>query len=198
LKILYGLGENHFIQQLKQKDERAFSELVKQFSDKVYNTAMDILQNEEDARDISQEVFVEIFQSIQSFKGESKLSTWIYRITVTKSLEHIRKKNRSKRLAIVQSLFGKENSLPVQDQSHFYHPGVRLENKERTAILFKAIDRLPENQKTAFILHKLEHLSYVEISDVMQVSLSSVESLLVRAKQNLRRLLSKYYTENQG
>jgi RNA polymerase sigma factor (sigma-70 family) len=191
------LDEENLISLLKQKDQTAFKELVHQFSSKVYNTALGILQHAEDAEDVSQEVFIEVFQSIQQFKGESKLSTWIYRITVSKSLEFIRKKNRKKRFAFVQSLFGLESVLPEKDKAHFYHPGVLLENKERAAILFQAIDKLPENQKTAFILHKIENLSYAEITEVMMISLSSVESLMFRAKQNLQKLLSAYYEENE-
>jgi len=191
------LGEEQFIELLKQKDESAFSELVSQFGKRVYNTSLGILQNETDAEDISQEVFIEVFQSIESFKGESKLATWIYRIAVTKSLEFIRKKNRKKRLAVVKRLFGSEGVLPQKDKAHFYHPGVQLENKERAAILFSAIDKLPENQKTAFVLAKIEHLSYVEITEVMKISLSSVESLMFRAKQNLQKTLSDYYEQNE-
>lgn len=68
-----------------------------------------------------------------------------------------------------------------------------MENKERAAILFAAINKLPKNQKTAFILHKIEGLSYAEVADVMQATVSSVESLLFRAKQSLQKLLGDYY-----
>lgn len=191
------MNEENLISLLKRQDQTAFKELVQQFSRRVYNTSLGILQNGEDAEDISQEVFIEVFQSIHQFKGESKLSTWIYRIAVTKSIEFIRRKNRKKRFAFVQSLFGMESELPSKDHVHFYHPGVQLENKERAAVLFRAIDQLPENQKTAFTLHKLENLSYAEITEVMHVSLSSVESLMFRAKKNLQKLLSDYYEENE-
>ena len=191
------MNEEHFIAQLKNGDEVAFAELIKQFGDKAFNTCLGLLQNTEDAEDTAQEVFVEVFQSIHQFKGESKLSTWIYRIAVTKSLEFLRKKNRKKRFAFVQSLFGMESILPNNDKAHFYHPGIQLENKERAAVLFKAIDKLPENQKTAFILHKIEDMSYAEIAEVMRVSLSSVESLQFRAKQNLQKLLGNYYEKNE-
>jgi RNA polymerase sigma factor (sigma-70 family) len=191
------LNEKYFISLLKEKDQSAFKKLVNEYGSRVYNTSLGILQHEEDAEDVSQEVFIEIFQSISGFKGDSKLSTWIYRITVTKSLEFLRNKKRKKRFAFVQSLFGMESTLPLKDKAHFYHPGIQLENKERSAILFGAIDKLPENQKTAFVLAKIEHLSYDEITEVMKISLSSVESLMFRAKQNLQKLLSKYYEENE-
>ena len=144
------MDEELFISKLRDGDSSAFKELIELFKDKVYNTSISILQNNEDAEDITQEVFVEIFESIHQFKGESKLSTWIYRIAVIKSLEFIRMKKRKKRFAFVQSLFGNESNIPNFDQPHFNHPGVQLENKERASILFAAIDKLPENQKTAF------------------------------------------------
>jgi len=191
------LNEQDFISQLRSGDASAYKQLVGSFGDKVHNTVISILQNEEDAEDITQEVFIEVFRSVHGFKGESTLSTWIYRISVMKSFEFLRKKKRKKRFAIVQSLFGMESVLPETDKPHFYHPGVQLENKERAAILFSAIDKLPENQKTAFILHKTEGLSYTEIADIMKTSVSSVESLMFRAKQNLQKLLADYYNKNE-
>lgn len=189
--------EELFISQLKDGDSSAFRELVELFKDRVFNTSIGILLNVEDAEDITQEVFVEVFQSIHQFKGESKLSTWIYRITVVKSLEFLRAKKRKKRFAFVQSLFGNESIVPEIDTPHFNHPGIQLENKERVGILFLAIEKLPENQKTAFVLHKIEDLSYKEIAEVMKISVSSVESLMFRAKQNLKKLLSDYYDKNE-
>ncbi|MEO8148005.1 MAG: RNA polymerase sigma factor [Bacteroidia bacterium] len=191
------MDEKDFISLLKSGEQSAFKTLVKNFGGKVFNTSIGILQNTEDAEDITQEVFAEVFQSLHQFKGESKLSTWIYRITVSKSLEFLRKKNRKKRFGFMQSLFSNDSAEPIKDISHFHHPGVQLENKERSAILFAAINKLPENQKTAFILHKVEDLSYAEITEVMQVSLSSVESLMFRAKQNLQKLLGDYYEKNE-
>ena len=191
------MGEEQLIKGLRVGDASAYKELVSLFSNKVFNTSVSILQNNEDAEDITQEVFIEVFKSIHNFKGEAKLSTWIYRITVIKAFEFLRKKKRKKRFAIVQSLFGLESVLPETDTPHFYHPGVQLENKERSAILFKAIDRLAENQKTAFVLHKIEGLSYAEVAEVMKTTVPSIESLLFRAKQNLQKLLADYYNKNE-
>ena len=184
------MNELHFIQSLQKGDETAYTQLVALYSDRVYNTALGLLQHAEDAEDVAQDVFVQVFQSIDGFKGDAKLSTWIYRITTTKSLEFIRKKAAKKRFGIFQSLFGLENKLQAANEP-FYHPGVDIENKERSAILFSAIDKLPEKQKAAFILHKTEDLSYAEVAAVLETSVSAVESLLFRAKQNLQATLSK-------
>jgi len=187
------LEELHLISLIKKKDESAFKYLVETYSDRVYNTVLSFVQHAEDAEDIAQEVFIEVYQSIDKFKNESKLFTWIYRIAVSKSLDHLKSKKRKKRFAFVQSLFGDEGISLLADKPHFEHPGVLLENKEHSKVLFFAISKLPENQQTAFNLNKVEGLSYNEVSEVMQVSVSSVESLLFRANQNLKKLLENYY-----
>ena len=91
------LNEWNLIERLKKGDEAAFKEIVESSQGLVYNTALGIVQNPEDAEDVTQEVFVQLYESIKSFKGESKLSTWLYRITVSKAMDHLRKKKRKKR-----------------------------------------------------------------------------------------------------
>jgi RNA polymerase sigma-70 factor (ECF subfamily) len=191
------LNELELIQQLRAGDEQAFKSLVTNYQDLVYNTALGIVQNSEDAEDVAQEVFIQVCRSIDQFKGDARLSTWIYRITTTKALDHIRSRKRKKRFAFITSLFGANDEL-VHEPVDFQHPGVALDRKEQAALLFQMIAQLPENQKVAFTLHKTEELSYQEIADVMQLSVSAVESLLFRARQNLRKLLEKYYQQNNS
>lgn len=186
------MDERLLVNQLKQGDESAFKTIVETWQDMVYNTALGIVQNAEDAEDITQEVFVQVHQSISSFKGDSKFSTWLYRIAITKSLDHERRKKRKKRFAFVKSLFG-EDSEVVINPPDFNHPGVVMDKKEDAAVLWKAIGQLPENQKIAFILHKVEGLSYQEVSDAMRSTVSSVESLMHRARNNLKKTLEDYY-----
>ena len=183
------MTEQELLFGLRHGEESAFKELVIRFQDKVFNTAIGLLQHHIEAEDIAQEVFIQVFRSIQNFKGDSLLSTWIYRITVTKSLDHLRSKKRKKRFGILSTLFG-DNNLPVYEPEDFNHPGVLQENKEDAAILFKMIDQLPENQRTAFVLNKVEELSYREIADIFNTTESAVDSLLQRAKQNLRKKLN--------
>jgi RNA polymerase sigma-70 factor (ECF subfamily) len=174
-----------------------FKNLYDQYVRMVFNLCLKYLQSIEDAEDLTQEVFITVFKSIHQFKGESKISTWIYKIAITKSLEFIRMKKRKKRFAFFQSIFSNEKGEINISDVHFHHPGIQLENKERAAILFNAIDKLPENQKTAYILCKLEDLSYNEIAEIMKVTVPSVESLLFRAKQNLQKILGNYYEKNE-
>jgi RNA polymerase sigma factor (sigma-70 family) len=178
--------EFDLIAQLKQGNEAAFKQVFEAHQDRIYNTVLYMIQSAEEAEDLTQEVFVDVFLSIENFKAQSKLSTWIYRMAINKALNHPRFKKAKKRLRAVLSIF---NLSPVDDVSDFVHPGILLENKEVSASLYKAIDRLPDKQKTAFVLRQLEDLSYVEIAEVMQTTTPSVESLLFRAKQNLQKFL---------
>ena len=184
------MTEQELLSRLRNGEEPAFKELVILFQDRVFNTALGLLQHHTEAEDIAQEVFIQIFRSIQQFKGDSLLSTWIYRITVTKSLDHLRSKKRKKRFGFFSSLFGDDNR-PLYEPVDFNHPGVKQEQREDAVLLFKMIDQLPENQQTAFILNKLEELSYREIAAILKTTESAIDSLLQRAKQNLRKKLNE-------
>ena len=186
------MNQPELIEKLQQGDGSAFTKLVDEWQDMVYNTALSIVQNAEDADDITQEVFIQVYQSVSSFKGESKFSTWLYRITVSKALDHEKKRKRNKRFGFVERLFGRHN----EEQLHpveFDHPGVQLEKKERAAALFSVLKKIPDNQRIAFTLNKLEGQSYQEIAEIMNTTLYAVESLMGRAKVNLKKELSKYY-----
>lgn len=188
------LDESQFLLELKNQSQSAYGKLLDDYQKKVFNTCLSFVPNIEDAEDIAQEVFVEVYNSVGKFKGNSKLSTWIYRIAVNKSLEFIRKKNTKKRFGFMQSISG--NTIPVDKSSYFTefnHPGIQLEDKERNEILFKAINQLPEGQKVVFTLHKIDGLSYKEVSKITDKSISSIESLLFRARKNLKEVLTNFY-----
>lgn len=186
------MTEQELIAGLQRGEEAAFQYLVNKYQDLVYNTALGVVQNAEDAEDVAQEVFIQVFRSIQHFKAEAKLSTWLYKITTTRALDLLRAKKSKKRFGLLKRLWENENGEePTVEIKEFNHPGVELERKEDAAKLFKAIAELPENQKVAFVLHKLEGLSYQEVSEAMGNSLAAVESLMHRAKLNLRKTLEK-------
>ena len=188
------MEEQDFINDLKAGKQFAYGKLIDDFQQKVFATCISFVPNKEDAEDIGQDVFVEVFNSIHKFKGDSKLSTWIYRIATNKCLEFIRKRNTKKRFAFLQSIFG--NEIPIDKTKYFTdmnHPGVLLENKEKSETLFRAINQLAEAQKVVFTLSKVDGMSYQEISEITDKSLSSVESLMFRAKKNLQQLLKDFY-----
>lgn len=188
------MSEQNLINQLQAGKQAAFSRLLDNYQQKVFGTCISFIPNKEDAEDVAQEVFLEVFKSISKFKGDSKLSTWIYKIATNKCLEFIRKKNSKKRFAFMQTIFG--NEIPVDKTSYFTevnHPGVLLENKEKSTIIFKAINTLSESQRVVFTLAKVDGKSYQEIVEITGRSLSSVESLMFRAKKNLQEKLEYFY-----
>lgn len=189
------MKQDKLIEDLKRGDPNSLESLFSVYKDRVFNTAVSYLQNIQDAEELTQDVFIEIFNSAGKFKGDSALSTWIYRITVNKALDRLKFNKRRKRFAVITSIFKPDSAELAIDTPDFIHPGTEIELKESSKLLFKALDRLPENQKTAFILSKLESLSQKEISAIMKISVSSVESLLFRARQNLKSMLNKKYDE---
>ena len=155
------------------------------FSDRVYNTALSYLQNREDAEEVTQDVFTSVYRNASRFRAESAVSTWIYRITINASLNYLKRKRR---FSFVR--FGEKE----KEKPDFVHPGVLLENKEYSIALFKVIDTLPDSQKSAFILSFVEDLPRKEVAEIMGTSLKAVESLLQRAKANLRQRLQATQT----
>lgn len=186
--------EEGLIQGLKDQRPAALRDFLEQYQERVYNTAISFVKDVSDAEELSQDVFFTVWNSISGFKGESSLSTWVYRITVSKSLDLIRSRQRKKRFAFLTSLTNLKNEI-MYHPVNWVHPGILHENKEKAGYLFGAIDRLPENQKVAFTLSKIEQLSQKEIAEVMQIKEGAVESLLQRAKQNLRKYLEGIYDE---
>ena len=188
------MKEQSFIDDLIKGKQTAYSQLLDDYQQKVFGTCISFIPNKEDAEDVAQEVFLEVFKSISKFKGDAKLSTWIYKIATNKCLEFIRKKNTKKRFAFMQTIMG--NEIPIDKTSYFTefnHPGILLESKEKSAIIFKAIHTLPDSQRVIFTLAKIDGKSYQEIVEITGRSLSSVESVMFRAKKSLQQKLENFY-----
>ena len=173
---------------IAQKNENAFREFYQLYADKVYSMALVYAKNEQDAQEITQDVFSKIFTKAGKFEGNSSVNTWVYRITVNTSLDHLKKQKRGR----LFNLSG-ENV----EKADFEHPGILLENKEKANLLFQAMDILPESQKTAFVLSFMEELPRAEVAQIMEISLKACESLLQRAKENLRKNLINHYPDRR-
>lgn len=168
-----------------------FEEVYSAYGDLVYNVALNYTQNQKEAEDIAQEVFIKIHQNYASFdEQKASLKTWIYRIAINQSLDYLKSKKTKKRFGFVVSLFGEKNETVVEIP-HFDHPGVLLENREAIEKLYGIINGLQENQKTAIILVKLEGRPQKEAAEIMKINIKALESLLVRAKQNILSKLNQ-------
>ena len=188
------MSETEIIDKLKQGNETAFRELVENYRNMIVNTCFGLLHNAEDAEDVAQDVFIEVFRSVENFRADSKISTWLYRIAVNRSLNFIRDNKKRKWFQSFDDvLSSKKEALSQLVSNHSDNPEFDLENSQRALLLHEAIDSLPENQRVAFTLNKYEDLAYKEIAEVMNLSVSSVESLIHRAKKNLQKKLYNCY-----
>lgn len=188
------MSEKDLISRLRQGEEAAFKILVEQYQDRVFYSVLNILQNSNDAEDSAQETFIQVFESIRNFKEESSLATWIYKIAIRKALEKIRKqKNRQRLLSMIPWWMpSEEKSI---DAVHL-NPGINKENKERAEFLFKAISELPDTQRIAFTLIRVQGMKHEEASEIMQMSIKAIESLLSRAKNKLKIKLNNLYNSS--
>jgi len=184
------MSEAEIIQKLREGDEHVFRQLIENHRQLVVNTCFGLVHNPEDAEDIAQDVFIEVFRSVHKFRADSKISTWLYRIAVNRSLNFIRDNKQRKWAQSVENVFTlKKGKLSSMSSRETVSPDTEMEDSERAKLLHKTIDSLPQNQRVAFTLNKYEDLSYKEIAAVMETSVSSVESLIHRAKKNLQKKL---------
>ena len=188
------MDDKELIQRLIMGDSDAFDVLVLQYSKRVLNTCYRFLPDREDAEDLSQEVFIEVFQSIKSFRGDAKLSTWIYRITVAKCLDEIKRRNRKKRI----SSFGR--MLHIDEVVNLVTGGTMpdksVHENENLNEVMAAINTLPDNQRVAFTLSKIDDYTNPEIAAIMGVTTIAVESLIYRAKKKVSKELERILKNN--
>jgi len=177
--------EKQLIDGLKQKDFKVFEELVNTYQSMVVNLCYNMTGSHEDAEDLAQDVFIKVWEKASKFRGESSLQTWIYRVAINTSLNFTRKRKFNTFFESIESIF---ESTGNQD-----NPQKRLESIEQENQVQSAIQTLPENQRIALTLKTFKDHSYAEISEIMDISISSVESLIFRAKKNLKKKLAKYY-----
>lgn len=177
------MEEADLLRKLRAGDTSAFNELLKLHSGRVLNTCYRFLLNRQDAEDLSQEVFVEVYRSIGTFRGTSKLSTWIYRIAVTKSIDELKKRNRKKRISSVGKILQLEQVADWLGGGSM--PDREIQNNEKMAEIGKALNSLPDNQRIAFTLSKVEGYSNEEIAEIMKTTKVAVESLVSRARKKL-------------
>lgn len=175
-----------------REDATAFRTFISAHQQQVFNLVLKLVPHIPDAEEITQDVFVDVFRKPDAFRGDAAVSTWLYRMAMNKCIDHLRKQQRKNR-RFLSAFFAPVQEDTAYEPAHFIHPGIVAENREKLAILYKALNQLPDKQHLAWVLSEMENMPYKEISEVMQLSVSSIESLLVRAKKNLRKLLSHLY-----
>ncbi|WP_345056178.1 RNA polymerase sigma factor [Hymenobacter glaciei] len=174
------------VAQLQDGSEAAFRTLVERYQGRIYRTVFSLLRNPEEAEDVAQEVFVEVYQTIGRFRSESALSTWLYRLATSRALRNLRRARAKKRFAYFTTLLGFSNEVLHEPLDHS-HPQALLEDQQQLQLLISHIARLPDQQQVAFTLRHEQELSYEQIAAVLSTTVPAVESLLFRARQTLRK-----------
>ena len=185
------MTDSEVIKLILQGDKEKFRMLVEQYQQMVFRTCLGFLHNKDDADDLTQDVFIRAYQSLSRFKGDSAFSTWLYRIAVNASLNKIRKSPLKMIFQRFENIAGGKNE---KERYHFLSNEEDPENilirKEHFEWVQRALDTLPENQRTAIVLSKYDDFSQKEIAEIMDITEGAVEALLQRAKKNLREKLS--------
>ncbi|MGF1559235.1 MAG: RNA polymerase sigma factor [Flavobacteriaceae bacterium] len=163
-------------------DTRVFAILVDRYKHMVFTLAMKILKNREEAEEVSQDVFLKVYQQLKTFKGDSKCSTWIYRIAYNRSLDYLKKQGRSLNAMTLDS------AMEYQFDTHD-NVLLELDVMDRKTAIRAAIGKLPENDAVIITLHYFEELSLKEISEVMSLEANTIKVRLFRSRKRLAELL---------
>ncbi len=189
-------SERALVKKLKRRDERAFRQLIADHKDRVYSVALRMLGSPTEAEDLAQEVFVTVFKSIDSFREDSKLSTWIYRIAVNHSKNRIKYFSRRKQLQQGEYDDSKEAATRhAVSPNAPKNPQEELGNSETGRKIQEAIAKLEEIPRTLIILRDIEELAYQEISEIVEMPIGTVKTKIHRARVTLRTILKEYVDE---
>jgi RNA polymerase sigma-70 factor (ECF subfamily) len=188
-------GQDALLEKLRAGDPAAFAQLVEANQRNVYNLALRMLNDPQEAEDVLQETFLSAYKALPGFEGRSSLSTWLYRIASNASLMRLRKK-RPETTSIDEPLELEEGeSLPRQFVDWSSVPEDELLGEESRRMMDEAVAKLPEGLRIVFILRDIEGLSTQEAGEVLELSEAAVKTRLHRARLALREKLSAYFAE---
>ena len=181
--------EKNFLERAKSGDIAAFEQLIESYQRKIFNIALRMLGNYDDAGDLTQEVLIRIYKSIKSFKEQSSFSTWIYRITTNVCLDEIRRRRNRKAISLDEEIKLDDGDMKRQIESDEPSPEETAEAEDLKRIVNDAIARLSEEHRTVIVLRDIQGLSYEEISEVLKCPEGTVKSRINRARQALKNIL---------
>jgi RNA polymerase sigma-70 factor, ECF subfamily len=167
-------------------DESTFRLLVQRHKEKVRNIIYMTLGDSDAVDDIAQDVFITIYKNLKKFRFESQFTTWLYRITVNKSKDHLRKKN-------VRKIF-----VPIKEASRELKSDLVTEKSDISKIVMDAISQLPQKLKMPLLLKDIEGFSYQEIAETMECEIGTVKSRIFRAREGLKKILQPIEAELMG
>ncbi len=188
------LRERRLIRRLRERDEKAFREVVETYQDKVYNLTFRMLGDRSEAEDLAQEVFITVFKSIDSFRGESKFSTWLYRVTANhckNRIKYLARRHDRDRAEFDESVERRGAAGAMTGPAAMPRPDAHLEGVQREQMLQAAIAELEEDHRLLIVLRDIEELAYDEICTITGLPEGTVKSRLHRARLALRKKLMR-------
>ncbi len=182
------MNDKNILSDINKNKEITFEEVYSDCSSKILNLAFRFTSNEENARDLTQDIFIKVFQNLNNFKGESSAFTWVYRIAVNHILNFLKKEKRRKFIQLIdqnvkEAFSEMAESMTTMDKNP--SPAQILEDEERSKIVKSFVDGLPPKYRVPFTLFKYEGMSYKEIAESLEISLSAVETRIHRARKQL-------------
>ena len=183
------IDEKELIRQAKNGDLKAYEQIIGLYEKKVFSTIYYMVKNDNDVEDIAQEVFIKIYRNLNSFKEESSLYTWIYRITINVCIDELKK--RKKVVYLDEKIETKDGEIEFQvsDTGKSLHE--LTEEKDLREILLKCVRKLSEDQRTMIILRDIKGFTYMEIAEMTKMNLGTVKSKINRARSALKQLLEE-------
>jgi RNA polymerase sigma-70 factor (ECF subfamily) len=192
-EIIYRDDDARLVHASLSGDNGAFGELVKKYEKLVYNTSYQLIGNPDDAFDVSQETFIKAYRSLGSFRGDSKFSTWLYKICQNAARDYIRSKSRQKTVSLTayDEDDTKEIQMDIPDDDISSQPDRSLEREETRSAVREAIAKLSEDHKNVIVLRDIEGYSYEDISEILNLEIGTVKSRLNRARLAIKDFLVK-------
>lgn len=188
------MEENEVVKLAQQGDKEAFSVLVRNYQNKVFGLAINIVRNHETADDLAQEIFIKAYQALPRFRFQSEFSTWLYQIAINHIRDHLRKHKKEKndlRLDEIPEISGEEKEASEQMAN-------RQEEEYRKRLLREKLEEMPEKYRLILSLRDIQGLSYEEISKMLKLSAGTVDSRLHRARRLLRKKLAQVLGQEGG
>ncbi len=183
--------EEALVKRAKQGELRAFEELILQHEKIVYNLALRMMKQSEDAKDISQEVFLKAYRNIRNFDERSRFSTWLYRITTNTCIDELRKRQKKPSLSIEEEMDGEEGGILRQIAAAGDTPEESLLRTEQKSEILQALNKLSPEHRTIVVFRDVQGLSYEEIAEILEIGLGTVKSRISRGRAQLKQEILK-------
>lgn len=191
--------EKVLVRQAQEGDLGSFSVLVELYEERVIHMAYSFVGHWEDAKDMAQEIFIKLYKSLDSFHEEARFSTWLYRIVANHCKDFLRKKNVNHRLFVGLGPPGENGGDPLESvQAPDRNPRQALMDQEIESTIYRALDKLPLQQRSVFILRYLEGMKFEEIAQTLSLSLGAVKAHLWQAGQKMKKILGPHLQDEGG